>query len=245
MKKLTITIIATAVIVPQMTLAMTFNGHFPFVHRSKPLNANVQTINVNDATLNANSHTNGETTMPLLIKGRLQTVITTQLSRIEKLQTVINARSAMPAEIKATVLADLASDTTFFAAEQIELKNASTLDDIKTIGQALREYLSQREQRVAHSKTLFADKALVASTKAQQIGNQLVAKLEHISSGLQGHAIDTTELNTQIATLKTDVAALSNIDTTNGPATLRDAIANIRTEIHTIISTIKSLVQNA
>lgn len=185
----------------------------------------------------------GETVLLQRLGERLQVVVTSQLKKISTLRTKIASQSHMNAEMQATILSDLDADAGFFAEQQAALDNAETVADLRSIGEDIKGYLTTRAERLEGRKAELNNSVRDAAEKAERVGESIVAKLQKISLALEGHDIDTTQLNAQIDTLAQDVTALSEVDTTNGPDVLRSAITDIREKIHDSITTVKTLVK--
>lgn len=250
MKKYSLSLIALVIIIPQMTLAMTVDGHFPFLHPSKTKPSIINTSDTGSNTpVNEPAHkklatnTNSEATLFDILQTRLHNVIATQLQRVRTLKATIETREKVPTFMKSTVLKDLTEDETFFTDQLTGVDNAETVAELKVVDAALHQHLLERKERLQAHATDFTNRAKEASSTAHRVGTQVVEKLEHISSGLEEHSIDTAELNAQITMLKQDVEKLKNNDTAEGSDALRSATTTIRTEIQTIIATIKSLVK--
>lgn len=269
MKKLLTTAIIAVAILPQATNAMVIDGTFPFLHPLKASTNRNVSVDVNSsaphanrtlANVNQREHKNRNASSTVNIdtdketntsadafitqlSGRLNTVVNNQLENAQNLRAKIATNGTINAETAARITADIDADEAFFTEQQTAIGTATTVADLRTIGQAIKNYISERKQRLQERRTELHTQVQASAGKAQEIGETMVSKLQKISTALQGHDIDTTNLDAQISALSIDVAALADVDTSNGPGALREEIKNIREEIRSIVSTIKSLVK--
>ncbi len=273
MNKTVITLLIGALVMPHATSAMDIDGVLAFFHRDKkqpnversnnknkadrdqlPLEIREHTnenTNADSNTNTADSNTNSDANVNAAIeaqrlaemKVRVSALINTLLSRVNSIRTQVESNDQIRSELQAILLSDLTQDAAFLQSQQSKLTQASTRAQVRTVAQEIREYMVTRRARIGERQENFSATVKTQLTETQHTGERMVQRLEQLSTSLNERGINTTELDSLIATHRSTIEGLDELDVAQNPDGIREQTEALRSQIQNIVSTIKNLVK--